>query len=59
MEPQVVLLTDVGDLVDGVERTVHCGTSCGVHEQWHVALQDQHAQELEGKSQIKRGEKKE
>lgn len=38
MEPQVVLLADVGDLVDGVERTVHCGTGCGVHEQWHVAL---------------------
>ncbi len=42
MEPQVVLLTDVSDLIDGVECTVHCGTSCGVHKQWHVTLQNQH-----------------
>lgn len=39
MQPQVVLLADVGDLVDGVERTVDGGASRGVDEQRHVTLQ--------------------
>lgn len=42
MEPQVVLLTDVSDLIDGVKCAVHCRTSCGIHKQWHITLQNQH-----------------
>lgn len=39
MEPQVVLLTDVSDLIDGVKCTVHGRAGCGIHEQWHVTLE--------------------
>lgn len=49
MEPQVVLLTDVSDLIDGVKSTVHCRTSGGVHKQRHITLQDQQARRLDGK----------
>lgn len=38
VQPQVVLLADVGDLVDGVERTVDGGAGRGVDEQRHVTL---------------------
>lgn len=39
MQPQVVFLADVGDLVDGVERAVDGGTGGGVHEEGHATLQ--------------------
>lgn len=39
MQPQVVLLTDVSDLVDGVKGAVDCRTSGGVYKEGHVALQ--------------------
>lgn len=39
MQPQVVLLADVGNLVDGVERAVDRGTGGGVHKEGHVTLQ--------------------
>lgn len=39
MQPQVVLLANVGDLVDGVEGTVDGGACRGVDEQRHVTLQ--------------------
>lgn len=47
MQPQVVLLADVGDLVDGVEGAVDRGTSGGVHEERHVALQEERGPEEE------------
>lgn len=40
MQPQVVFLADVGNLVDGVERAVDRGPGGGVHKQGHVTLQN-------------------
>lgn len=40
MQPQVVFLADVGNLVDGVERAIDCGTGGGVHKEGHVTLQN-------------------
>lgn len=42
MQPQVVLLTDVGDLVDGVKGAVDRRTGGGVHKEGHVTLQKEH-----------------
>lgn len=45
VQPAVVLLTDVGDRVDGVEGSKHGGSGRGVHEEGDVsfglALQDE------------------
>lgn len=38
MQPQVVLLTDVSDLVDGVKRAIDRRTGGGVDEEGHVTL---------------------
>lgn len=54
MEPQVVLLTDVSDLIDGVKSTVHCRTSGGVHKQRHITLWNQRAQRLDSKKVVER-----
>lgn len=43
VQPQVVLLTDVSDLVDGVKGAVDRRTSGGVHEEGHVTLWKEHA----------------
>lgn len=47
MQPQVVLLADVGDLVDGVEGAVDRRTSGGVDEEGHATLQKEHGREEE------------
>lgn len=58
VEPQVVLLTDVSDLIDGVKSTVHCRTSGGVHKQRHVTLWNQQARRLDSKKVVEREREK-
>lgn len=38
VQPQVVLLADVGNVIDGIECSIYCGTSRRIHKQWHVTL---------------------
>lgn len=42
MEPHVVFLADVCDVVDGVKRSVHCSTGCRVHKEWNITLYHTH-----------------
>ena len=51
MQPKVVLLADVSDLVDGVECPIHCGPSRGVHKEWMMTLKG-HARQLDGTMHI-------
>ena len=46
MQPHVVLLTDVCDLVDGVEGAVDGGAARGVHEHRDVALRKHRGETL-------------
>lgn len=42
MEPHVVFLADVCDVVDGIKRSVHRSTGCGVHKERNVTLHHTH-----------------
>lgn len=39
VKPHVVLLTDVCNLIDGIERSIDRGAGGGIHKHWHISLQ--------------------